>query len=47
MLEETEFHFEESARLKPKKSSWQKIRKFIWNPKNKEFLGRDGNSWGQ
>ena len=46
MLEETEFHFEESTRLKSKKSSWQKIRKFIWNSNKKEFFGRDGTSWG-
>jgi len=28
-------------------SSVQKFLNFIWNSQNKEFIGRDGESWGK
>ena len=47
MAEETEFQFDDECAVEKKESGFfGTLGQFIWNPKNKEFLGRDGSSWG-
>ena len=42
--EETEFRFEQKAKQNAGMSSF---RTFLWNSRTREFLGRDGESWGR
>jgi hypothetical protein len=44
MHRQIEYSFEEDEE---EQSTFEKAAKFIWNSKNKEFLGRDGASWGK
>lgn len=47
MGHENEYTFEESNDHKVKKSKFSGVGSFIWNSRTKEFLGRDGASWGK
>jgi len=44
MHRQIEYSFEEEEE---EQGTLEKAAKFIWNSKNKEFLGRDGASWGK
>jgi hypothetical protein len=43
----TTYKFADGASHAKKQTTCEAIGEFIWNPKTKEFLGRDGASWGK
>jgi len=43
----TTYKFADGAAHAKKQTTCEAIGEFIWNPKTKEFLGRDGASWGK
>lgn len=48
MVQETEYHFDDdNTQTKKKESALSGLGKFVWNSHTKEFLGRDGASWGK
>ena len=47
MGHENEYTFEDANDHKVKKSKFSGVGSFIWNSRTKEFLGRDGASWGK
>ena len=41
------FSVDNEAPLEKKKNNTRELAEYLWNPRTKEFCGRDGASWGK